>query len=122
MKNELTAKEIEEFIKEVFTQKKHKERKIVMYQGCKKYGWANRSEFDLNLCDDPECPSCRMWDELIAKEAKYFLDKFNKTAEPITTEITLEHGIKLELIHDPKTMDKEYTVSKKSDLSDTGEV
>jgi len=37
--------------------------KFVMYQGCLDKGVVKRTEWDANLCDNPECISCRDFEE-----------------------------------------------------------
>jgi len=49
-----------------------KERKMVLYQGCKTYGTVKRDGLNLNLCSDPECVSCQAIHEAIKKEVENY--------------------------------------------------
>ena len=49
--------------------------KIVMWQGCLDQGAVERSDWNLNLCSNPDCVSCRMWDDAIKASAEEFLGK-----------------------------------------------
>lgn len=60
-------KKIEEVInKETNSLKDNRERKLVMYTGCKTYGLINIME---KRCSDPECVSCSRFTEALKKES-----------------------------------------------------
>lgn len=74
-KNPLTKEKIVETLKEIFyrKQEERKDRKVVMAQYCKGANtWVDRGEFGLNLCNDPDCVSCRMLHRLMKEEASHF--------------------------------------------------
>ena len=43
---------------------------IHIAQGCKTHGFIVRNKFNLYICDDPECTSCREWDNAMKQELK----------------------------------------------------
>jgi hypothetical protein len=45
-----------------------------MFQGCRTYGIVERSENNLNICNDPNCLSCSEMDKTLKQE----LLSFNK--------------------------------------------
>lgn len=55
-RRDISEADIEEVLK-LLT--KNSKPGFVMLQGCKEKGVVKRTEFDLNLCSDIECESCR---------------------------------------------------------------
>jgi len=43
-------------------------REVEGYRFCIEQGWISFGGLELNLCSNPECKSCRMFDEAIKKE------------------------------------------------------
>ena len=62
----LTEEKLTEIIKDVMTVKD--KDNIVLYQGCATYGAALRSSSNLNICSNPNCKTCREWDDAMKKE------------------------------------------------------
>jgi hypothetical protein len=54
-----------EIIKQALEDMVPDQPKFVMYQGCLDRGAVKRTEWDANLCDNPECISCRDFEEAI---------------------------------------------------------
>lgn len=76
IKSKYTYQELWEMLSKMYEDKnKESHSKIVIYQGCKTNGTVSRSGLDLNLCNDPTCPSCNMFNELLEEEAKNFLNE-----------------------------------------------
>lgn len=44
---------------------RREEGRLIMYQGCKTNGIVLRTTENLNLCQDPECVSCRRFENLL---------------------------------------------------------
>ena len=62
---ELNQEKVLSIIKDVFGKTS---KDIHIGQGCKTHGLIVRNEFNLYVCDDPECTSCREWDNTIKIE------------------------------------------------------
>lgn len=70
MSTPLTIEQLEEWLDEIFEDRriKEKEKTIIITQGCKTYGWVERTDMNLNLCDDRECTSCSELIKILANE------------------------------------------------------
>jgi hypothetical protein len=53
----------EEMIKKALEDMVPDQPKFVIYQGCLDRGITKRTEWDAGLCDNPECISCRDFEE-----------------------------------------------------------
>jgi hypothetical protein len=65
--SELNQEKVLSVIKDVFGKTS---KDIHIAQGCKTHGLIVRNEFNLYTCDDPECTSCREWDNAMKQELK----------------------------------------------------
>ena len=65
--SELTQEKVLNIIKDVFSESFNKHDRIKIYQGCKTNGLVARNVFNLNICDDPECISCKEWNDTAKK-------------------------------------------------------
>lgn len=66
--SELTPEKVLNIIKDVFYKDFSEHDRI--YQGCKTNGFVFRDALNLNVCNDPECTSCRKWDNAMKQELK----------------------------------------------------
>lgn len=55
----------EEIIRQALEDMVPDQPKFVMYQGCLDKGMTKRTERDAGLCDNPECISCRDFEESV---------------------------------------------------------
>ena len=62
--SELNQEKVLSVIKDVFGKTS---KDIQIGQGCKTHGFIVRNKFNLYICDDPECTSCREWDDTAKK-------------------------------------------------------
>jgi hypothetical protein len=94
----LTLEKLEEYVQDIFNNPKWtNEREIVIYQGCITKGAVERSSINLNICDNPNCPSCKMLSDALAEEAKNFIDI------PLDDSIDKFDGTELRRIYDDET-------------------
>ena len=63
--SELNKEKVLNIIKDVFG--KTSKEGIQIGQGCKTHGFVVRNKFNLYICDDPECTSCREWNDTAKK-------------------------------------------------------
>lgn len=63
------------YLTEIFHDRKPtNERKIIMYQYCSGVGHTVERKidsYDLNLCEDPRCPSCSLWRKTFTEEIMF---------------------------------------------------
>lgn len=69
-------KEIEEFLTELTESKKELERKFKLIGGCKTYGLIDVALE--NLCEHPECTTCRSFENAFRNEVQNWKKKENK--------------------------------------------
>lgn len=62
--SELTQEKVLNIIKDVFGKTS---KDIQIGQGCKTHGFVVRNKFNLYICDDLECTSCREWNNTAKK-------------------------------------------------------
>ena len=62
--SELNQEKVLSVIKDVFGKTS---KDIHIGQGCKTHGFIVRNKFNLYICDDPECTSCREWNDTAKK-------------------------------------------------------
>ena len=65
--SELNQEKVLSVIKDLFGKTSED---IHIAQGCKTHGFIVRNKFNLYVCDDPECTSCREWDNAMKQELK----------------------------------------------------
>ena len=70
---DLTEEKLKEIISDIF--KKPSKKTFQIYQGCKTHGAVLRSSDNLNICNNPECVSCRELDNVMKKELKKMFKK-----------------------------------------------
>jgi hypothetical protein len=69
----LTMERLEKTIKEILLDTpKVDDKEIVIGQGCLTNGYVTRSYLDLNVCNNPDCKSCREWDNAMKEEFKNY--------------------------------------------------
>lgn len=64
----LTIEMLEEHLKDLELSRPKSE--YIMYQGCKTHGLVKRTSSNMNLCDDPTCPSCSEFNKALKDYAK----------------------------------------------------
>jgi len=75
MMEKLTEKKLIKLIEEILEDTK-KESSIIFYNWCETKGIVTRSNLDLNLCNNPNCKSCRELSKAIKETVE---ERFNKT-------------------------------------------
>lgn len=100
----LTVEELYDTIREIFFRDENKKpRDIVLARFCITNGWTYDNPLP-KLCNDPECGSCRMFDEALKEAASEFTTKGWENgavpyeAVPYETEI---YGIKFTILPSP---------------------
>jgi hypothetical protein len=64
MENNITIEQLTKVIKEVISDTfKPNNKEIVIGQGCLTNGYVTRSPVNLNICGNPNCKSCKEWDQ-----------------------------------------------------------
>lgn len=64
---ELTKEDIQKVVNDFFSKKE--ERKVKMFSYCKqKLALVDRGSFNLSLCDDENCKSCRQFEKMFKEE------------------------------------------------------
>ena len=66
----LTIEKLEQIIKYVMLDISKGDNEIVIGQGCLTKGFVTRSWLNLNICNNPDCTSCREWDNAMKEELK----------------------------------------------------
>jgi hypothetical protein len=56
-----TEKDLEKYLKELMPKKPN----FVAFQGCLEKGITKRTEYDLGMCSNPDCTSCREIDKAL---------------------------------------------------------
>lgn len=88
MSDKLTNQDLINYLDRIMINKIQHSDEIIMYQGCKKYGITKRTAQDSGLCDDPECVSCRFYEDILhetlAEEASEFVTKNDYFMEGLT--------------------------------------
>ena len=67
MKPDLTLEQLEEWFDDILKERLE-EKYIIVTQGCKTYGWVERTNLNLNICLDPVCTSCSELTKILANE------------------------------------------------------
>jgi hypothetical protein len=68
----LTIEILKEWFEDIVNNNINQKKEVVIWQGCLDQGGVERSSHNLNLCSNPKCVSCRMYDDLLYEESKKF--------------------------------------------------
>ena len=76
---ELTLDQLQGYLRDIFKKRVENKtlKRLSIRQGCKTYGWVDRSPstYGLNICPDPTCPSCSMLSDMIKEDANKYFDE-----------------------------------------------
>lgn len=69
---ELTQDDLRKWFDEILKESNIRSNKINIMQRCIERGPVRRTETNLNLCNNKQCPSCMMYHELIKENIKNY--------------------------------------------------